>query len=191
MGRYLAFGIWFVPLFCISICISGCARAPAEGPASAPTVTVSLPIEREVTDYADFTARTAAVESVEVRAHVWGYLQKVSFKEGDLVKEGDVLFEIDPRPYEALLNQAKAKVRQDEAQLGFDEARYQRQLTPYTRGVASKPDLEKASAAKDVDPANFAAEKALVPSVSWTSITRGYSPRSAVASAASSSPWAT
>jgi multidrug efflux pump subunit AcrA (membrane-fusion protein) len=71
-----------------------------------------------VTDYADFTARTAAVDSVEVRSHVWGYLEKVNFKEGTLVTKGDVLLEIDPRPYQAMLNQAKAKVAQEEAQLG-------------------------------------------------------------------------
>jgi RND family efflux transporter MFP subunit len=115
-----------------------------------------------VTDYVDFTARTAAVDSVEVRAHVWGYLQKVNFKEGDMVKEGAVLFEIDPRPYEALLNQAKAKVRQDEAQLALDEAEYQRQLNIYRSGGGSKSDLDKATAARDVDLANIAADKALV-----------------------------
>ena len=65
------------------------------------SVTVSYPVEREVTDYADFTARTAAVDSVEVRARVWGYLKKVNFKEGALVKKGDVLFELDSRPYQA------------------------------------------------------------------------------------------
>ncbi len=102
------------------------ARPPVESPAPAP-VTVSYPVERDVTDYADYTARTAAVDSVDVRAHVWGYLDKVNFKEGAMVKKGDVLFELDPRPYEALLNQAKAKVAQDEAQLKFDDAEYQRQ----------------------------------------------------------------
>ncbi|HJZ55462.1 MAG TPA: efflux RND transporter periplasmic adaptor subunit [Gemmataceae bacterium] len=151
----------------LGVCIglAGCARAPSGSPAAAPTpVTVCYPLEREVTDYADFTARTAAVDSVDVRAHVWGYLQKVNFREGDLVKEGDVLFEIDPRPYEALLNQAKAKVRQDEAQLEFDEAEYQRNLTSYNRGASSKSDLDKARAARDVDLANIAADRALVAS---------------------------
>src|SRR6478736_9414200 len=89
--------------------LAGCAQPPAEGPAAAaPPVTVSYPVEREVTDYADYTARTAAVDSVEVKAHVWGYLDKVNFKEGALVKKGDILFELDPRPYQALLEQAKA-----------------------------------------------------------------------------------
>jgi RND family efflux transporter MFP subunit len=147
----------------VGVGLIGCARTPPGAPAAAPvTVTVSHPVERDVTDSAEFTARTAAVDSVEVRAHVWGYLQKVNFKEGDLVKEGDVLFEIDPRPYDALLNQAKAKLAQDEAQLGFDEAEYQRQSTAHSRGVASKSDMDKARAARDVDLANIAADKALV-----------------------------
>src|SRR5712672_324311 len=97
----------------LGLCIglAGCAQAPSEVPEAAPIpVTVSHPVERYVTDYADFTARTAAVDSVEVRAHVWGYLDKVNFKEGALVQKGDILFEIDPRTYEAVLNQAKAKV---------------------------------------------------------------------------------
>src|ERR1700752_5364410 len=120
--------------------LAGCAKAPVAGPAAAAPVpvSISLPVEREVTDYTDFTARSAAVDSVEVRARVWGYLQKVNFKEGDLVKEGDGLFEIGPRPSEALLNQAKAKVRQAEAQLAFDEAESQRQLTTYRSEVGSK-----------------------------------------------------
>src|SRR5271168_2764959 len=134
--------------FCLGLL--GCARAPSEAPTAAPIpVTVSYPVERQVTDYADFTARTAAVDSVEVRAHVWGYLDKVNFKEGALVKKGDVLFELDPRPYVALLNQAKAKVRQDEAQLAFDEAEYQRNVTiSRTVGAVSRSDLDKTAAAR-------------------------------------------
>src|SRR5579863_2798798 len=97
----------------VGLCLgmTGCERAPAGAPAAAPvSVTVSYPVERTVTDYADFTARIAAVDSVEVRAHVWGYLDKVNFNEGAMVQKGDALFELDLRPYQALLNQAKAKV---------------------------------------------------------------------------------
>jgi RND family efflux transporter MFP subunit len=121
-------------------------------------------VERTVTDYSDFTARTAAVDSVEVRAHVWGYLQRVNFKEGALVKKGDVLFELDQRPYQATLNQAKAKVAQDEAQLKFDEAEYQRNANLVRTGAVSRSDLEKTAAARGVDIANVAADKALVAS---------------------------
>src|SRR6266446_10544656 len=133
---------------CICLGLAGCAQAPSEGTAAAPLpVTVSYPVERYVTDYADFTARIAAVDSVEVRAHVWGYLEKVNFKEGALVKKGDVLFELDPRPYQAMLNQAKAKVRLDEAQLKFDEAEYERDLNLFNRGAVSHSELDKARAA--------------------------------------------
>src|SRR4051812_17192620 len=121
------FTVGLVSLQVLGLCLAivGCTTSPDGAPAGAPVLgPVRYPVEREVTDYKDFTARIAAVDSVEVRAHVWGYLDKVNFKEGALVKKGDVLFELDPRPYQALLVQAKAKVAQDEAQLSFDEAEY-------------------------------------------------------------------
>ena len=70
------------------LAVAGCAGGPPETSAPAIPVTVSYAVEREVTDYADFTGRTAAVDSVEVRARVWGYLDKVNFKEGMPVKKG-------------------------------------------------------------------------------------------------------
>ena len=153
-----------IPLLglCIGLAsLAGCTRAPSGPPEAAPIpVPVSPPVERDVTEHADFTARLAAVDSVEVRAHVWGYLDKVNFKEGALVKKGDVLFELDQRPYQATLNQAKAKVAQDEAQLRFDEAEYRRNLAANI--AVSRSDLEKAAAARDVDIANVAADKAVV-----------------------------
>jgi RND family efflux transporter MFP subunit len=147
--------------FCLGLV--GCSRAPSEAPTPAPIpVSVSYPVERDVTDYADFTARIAAVDSVEVRAHVWGYLDKVNFKEGSLVKKNEVLFEIDPRPYQAALNQAKAKVAQDEAQLKYDEAEYQRNLS--LGAAVSQSELDKSAAARGVDIANVKADKAVVAS---------------------------
>jgi RND family efflux transporter MFP subunit len=107
--------------------LTGCARAPSEAPpATPPSVTVSYAVEREVTDHADFTARTAAVDSVELRARVSGYLDRVNFKEGALVKKGDVLFEIDPRTYQAALKNA-------EGNLASVEARVERLNADYAR----------------------------------------------------------
>jgi RND family efflux transporter MFP subunit len=125
---------------------------------------VSYPVEQYVADHKDFTAQIAAVDSVQVKAHVWGYLEKVNFKEGDLVKKDDVLLELDPRPYQAQLNQAKAKVRQDEAQLTYDEAEYQRNLSLVRSGAVSRSDLDKTAAARGVDIANIAADKSIVAS---------------------------
>src|SRR5262249_59130253 len=114
-----------VPGLCLAV--AGWAGAPSKPPVAAPPpVTVSYPVERGVTDYADFTARTAAVESVELRARVSGYLDKVNFKEGALVKKGDLLFEIDPRTYQAVLHQA-------EGNFAAVEARYQRLDADLTR----------------------------------------------------------
>jgi RND family efflux transporter MFP subunit len=149
----------------LCLALTGCAQKRPGAPASSPVlVEVSYPVQREVTDSTPFTGRTAAVDSVEVRAHVWGYLEKVNFKEGALIQKGDVLFELDPRPYQALLNQAKAKVAQDEAQLAFDDAEYQRYVRLSGTGAASRSDLDKAAAARGVDIANVAADKALVAS---------------------------
>src|SRR4051795_12280843 len=110
--------------------LAGCVREPSAAPEAGPApVTVSRPVERDVTDYADFTGRTAAVDSVEVRARVWGYLDKVNFKEGALVKKGDVLFEIDPLTYKAALAQAEGNLVSIEARverLGADYDRARR-----------------------------------------------------------------
>jgi RND family efflux transporter MFP subunit len=122
--------------FCLGL--AGCARPHAEGPAAAPPpVKVSYPVEREVSDYADFTARTAAVDSVELRARVSGYLEKVNFKEGALVKKGDLLFEIDPRTYQAALQNTQGNFASVEAhakRLEADLARAQRMISTQAIG---------------------------------------------------------
>src|SRR5262249_24420744 len=147
-------------LLVLGLCVvlAGCARSPSEAPAPAPIpVAVSRPIEREVTDYADFTARTAAVDSVEVRAHVWGYLDKVHFKEGDLVQEGDVLFEIDPRAYQARYDADKAKVAQNQAGLRLARANNRRfqNLFKENPGAVSSLELDKYEAEEDQAVANL------------------------------------
>src|SRR5271167_497871 len=102
----------------LCLVLAGCARVPSGAPeAAAIPVTVSYPVERAVTDYADFTGRTASVDSVEVRARVSGYLDQVNFKEGALVKKDDMLFQIDPRQYRADLARAKGTVAQYEARV--------------------------------------------------------------------------
>jgi RND family efflux transporter MFP subunit len=89
-------------------------------------VTVSLPLEQEVADYHDFTGRTAAVESVKVRARVFGHLQEIRFTEGAEVQKGDLLFVIDQRPWRAALARADADVTQAEARVRRLERDYGR-----------------------------------------------------------------
>ncbi|MBI3800432.1 MAG: efflux RND transporter periplasmic adaptor subunit [Deltaproteobacteria bacterium] len=104
------------------------------------------PLEREVLDYDEYTGHIAAVEEVAVRSRVRGYLVKVNFTEGAEIKQGDVLFEIDPRPFQADLDAAKGKVAQWEAKLTRAEAdvtRYERLLP---KGAASQKDLDTAIA---------------------------------------------
>jgi multidrug efflux system membrane fusion protein len=91
------------------------AQAPASPPP--PPVTVSKPLAKAVTDWDEYTGRLEAVQTVEVRARVSGYLQSVNFKDGAIVNRGDLLFVIDPRPYEAILNQAKAEVTRNKFRL--------------------------------------------------------------------------
>ena len=83
-------------------------RGPVGGPL--PVVTVSRPVAREVVEWDDYTGRFDAVETVEVRARVAGYLDKVHFKDGQVVAKGDPLFTIDPRPFERALEQAQAEL---------------------------------------------------------------------------------
>jgi RND family efflux transporter MFP subunit len=161
----MAVRVMLVLLPGLALGVAGCTRAPSEAPVAAPApVAVSYPVKRAVTDYADFTARIAAVATVDVKARVSGYLQKVNFQEGALVRKGDVLFELDPRPYQALLDQARARVRQDEARLKFDEAEYQRSLLLLRVGSLSQLDFDKSAVAPNIDRANIAADKAQVAS---------------------------
>jgi RND family efflux transporter MFP subunit len=130
----------------LALAVAGCSKPGAADMAfPPPAVTVSLPLEREVTNYQDFTGRTAAITTVQVRARVTGYLDKVKFREGELVKENDVLVEIDPRFYQAAYEQAEANVAQFEARVGRLQAEFDRARTLMGRGTISREEYEKAN----------------------------------------------
>jgi RND family efflux transporter MFP subunit len=133
-----------IRLLGLCLVLAGCARVPSGAPeATATPVTVSRPVERDVTDYADFTGRTAAVDSVEVRARVSGYLDKMNFKEGALVKKDDKLFEIDPRPYRADLDRARGTVAQFDARVRRLERDYQRVKNLLARGAVGQQEYDR------------------------------------------------
>jgi membrane fusion protein, multidrug efflux system len=131
--------------------LGGCQRkGPQVAPPEPPVIPVSHPVERVVTDYVDFTGRTNAINSVDVRARVSGYLVRMPFKEGAEVKEGDLLFEIDPRPYQAQYDQAVGQVNLYKAQLALAKANYARDLdVAKTPGAVSVQQLDQDKAAVD------------------------------------------
>ena len=103
--------------FLIAIGLSGCDERKTTPQAGGPPVTVANPIARRITEWDDYTGRFQATEYVELRARVNGYLQSISFTDGQIVKKGDLLFVIDPRPYQATADSATAAVTQAQARL--------------------------------------------------------------------------
>jgi RND family efflux transporter MFP subunit len=176
--------------YCLGL--AGCSQAPDGAPGKGPpTVTVSYPLEREVTDYQDYTGRTAAVDSVQVQARVTGYLEKIYFREGAEVRgddrvpgaarvigllgapsgplqaaadlfpgqlqAGDLLYEIDPRPYQADYDAAKARVAQNVASLALARQNNTRfkALAREKEGAVTQVDLDQYQSQQDQAVANL------------------------------------
>jgi RND family efflux transporter MFP subunit len=108
-----------------------------------PKVTVSKPIVKEVTEFDDYTGRFDAADLVEVRSRVAGYLDQVVFKDGTLIKKGDVLAIIDKRPYQAALDQAEAAVLSARARVAFAEKDFERAQTLSRGGSVSEQVLDQ------------------------------------------------
>src|SRR5262245_18978397 len=128
-----------------AVLVSGCTQ-PAAGPPPAPPppeVLVGLPIRKQVVDYEEFTGRTEAMAAVEVRARATGYLEKVNFREGSVVKEGDVLFEIDDRIYKAELHRAEQTIAQNEAKAKRLEQDALRERSLRGTNAGSQGDYDK------------------------------------------------
>jgi RND family efflux transporter MFP subunit len=103
------------------------ACQPAQTPSPAPPkVTVSRPVVQEIIEWDEYTGRLEATENVEVRARVSGYLQSIHFKDGAIVKKGDLLFVIDPRPYQAEVDRVRAELQLAQARLELAKSDYAR-----------------------------------------------------------------
>ena len=98
--------------------LAGCDNKPAAGDAPPPPpVTVAKPLQKSITEWDEYTGRFEAVATVEVRARVSGFIDSIHFKDGQIVKQGDLLFVIDQRPYQIAVEQAKADVERAQAKL--------------------------------------------------------------------------
>ncbi|HVV71928.1 MAG TPA: efflux RND transporter periplasmic adaptor subunit, partial [Verrucomicrobiae bacterium] len=106
---------------------TGCDKTQAQTKTPPPTVTVAPVQSQEIVEHDEFTGRIEPVESVEIRPRVSGYIQKVEFRSGQLVKKGDLLFQIDPRWHQAAFEQKKAEVEQ--ARVRLDNARREAERT--------------------------------------------------------------
>lgn len=111
----------------IATLVASCGeRQQQSGGPPPPAVTFAKPIKRTVVDYDEYVGRFTAINAVEIRARVSGYLDKLHFKDGQLVKQGDLLFTIDKRPFQNALDQARANLVQAQSNLAFTESDYTR-----------------------------------------------------------------
>ncbi len=111
-------GALFVALVLVAHALAGCDGKPAAGSdAPPPPVTVARPLQKTITEWDEYTGRFSAVASVEVRARVSGFIDSVHFNDGQIVKQGDLLFVIDPRPYRLAVEQSTADVERGRAKL--------------------------------------------------------------------------
>jgi RND family efflux transporter MFP subunit len=129
-------GILLSLLLFVAQALVGCDGKPAASQVPPPpSVTVARPLQKVIDEWDEFTGRFTAVETVEVRARVSGVIDSVHFKEGQIVKQGDLLFVIDPRPYRIAVEQAKADVERAAAKLEIAKLDVQR-AAPLVRSQA-------------------------------------------------------
>ncbi len=140
IGRKFKLIAW-VPI-CGFLVIPGCGERNVYAPPPPPKVTVSQPVLRPVVDHLEFTGNTQAINTVELRARVQGYLEKVYFKDGDMVKKGQRLFLIQQDTYQAQLKQAEAQMLQQKANLEHATLETARYTKLVQKQAASQTDLD-------------------------------------------------
>ncbi len=156
--------------------------AQAQGAAMpAPQVTVAQVIAKKVTDFDDFTGRLEAVDRVEIRPRVSGYISSVNFSEGSEVKKGDVLFVVDQRPYAAELKRAKAQLAQARAQASLARSEHERAIKLLQQHAMSQEEFDTRVSGSDQAGANVEAAEAAVETAAlnyaWTEVTSPISGR--------------
>jgi len=144
----------------IAAALAGCSSQATPSPPPAPKVSIAAALERDVTEWDEFTGRLEAVESVEIRPRVTGYIESVHFTEGGLVKKGDLLFVIDPRPYKAELDRARAELTRAEAHAQLADSDFTRTEKLLSIKAASHEEYDQRVNAQTEARANVAAARA-------------------------------
>ena len=146
------------------VSLAGCDRGGQQQHAAfpPPTVTVAKPVQRTVVDYDEYVGRFVAVDSVEIRSRLSGYLSAIHFTDGQMVKKGDLLFTIDRRPFEIALEQMRANLAQARANLSFAQADLQRGQALLQNKTITEQTYDQRTQAKNVAEASVAAQEAMV-----------------------------
>jgi membrane fusion protein, multidrug efflux system len=155
--------------------LTGCDNKPAasSGP-GLPAVTVSRPVQQKITEWDEYTGRFVAVKTVEIRARVSGFIDSIHFKDGQIVKQGDLLFIIDPRPYRLAVEQATADRDRTRAKLAIARSDVER-ATPLLRSqsVTEREFDTRKSTQEDASAAVMSADAALKQAqlnLEWTEV---------------------
>jgi RND family efflux transporter MFP subunit len=135
--------------FAMAIAVSACSRGNQYAAPPPPKVTVAAPVEQQVTRYFEATGNTAAVNSVALVARVQGFVQAISYADGDFVKKGTSLFTIEPEPYKLKVVSAKSTVTSAQATLTQAQQEFQRQADLITKQVSTQANYDKALAQRD------------------------------------------
>jgi RND family efflux transporter MFP subunit len=172
----------------ILVQLAGCSRGETAMPAAtapAPAVTVATVVSRQISDFDEFTGRFEAVDRVEIRPRVSGYIASVNFVQGRQVTKGEVLFVIDPRPYEAQLKQSQAQLEQARSQLTLATSEQARADKLLAARAISREELESRESALVQAHANVAGAQAAVDTAALNvSFTRVISPITGIVSRA-------
>ncbi|HYW60823.1 MAG TPA: efflux RND transporter periplasmic adaptor subunit [Xanthobacteraceae bacterium] len=154
----------FAPFAAIGLAalLAGCGQSPHAAAPPDPAVTVANPVRRTVVDQDEYVGRFVAIDSVEIRARVSGYLDQIHFTDGQLVKQGDLLFTVDKRPFQTSLDQAKANLAQSRANLSFAEADLARGAQLVRDKTITEQTFDQRIQAKRVAEAAVAAQEAAV-----------------------------
>src|SRR6195256_3042707 len=158
-----------------TLAMTGCGRTQAAAPSPPPEVRVAPAVQRDVPVYSDWVATLDGYVNAQVRPQVSGYIIKQNYTEGSLVRNGQVLFEIDPRPFQAALDRAKGDLAQAQAQLGKSTLDVER-ATPLAEARAiAKSQLDnevqaKLGAQAAVESGRAAVEQAAL-NLEWTRVT--------------------
>ena len=148
--------------FSLALLVASCGAPPQQAAPPPPAVTVENPVKRKILDFDEYVGRFVAIDSVEVRARVSGYLEKIHFTDGQDVKQGDLLFTIDRRPFQNAVDQARATLAQARANLAYAESDLVRGQQLVRDKTITEQTFEQRQQSKRTAEASVQANEALV-----------------------------